>query len=726
MGSEATLFTSSAPACFILNLTGFPTFNVCGVSAKISEVPYIFDREDIMIAPPKPEDEAKRLAALRALKILDTPAEERYDRITRIAQKLFDVPIALVSLVDAERQWFKSRVGLDVIETPRDISFCGHAVLQSDSLVVPDATTDQRFFDNPLVTGNPKIRFYAGQPLRDVDGNKLGTLCLIDRRPRMLDDGQMQLLHDLGIWAENELNAASLSNVLHRLQESEQRYQTLALEAMEATSLKQAILDSADYSIISTYANGIIRSFNQVAQRWLGYTAEEVIDKLTPAVFHDDGEVAVRAQLLTKEIGTPIEPGFEVFVAKARFGMVDEHEWSYLRKDGSRFPVHLSVTALRDAKGKITGFLGIANDISAHKQAERERDRFFNMSLDMMCIVGFDGYIKQLNPAWKEALGFSNEELMVELFGKYLHRDDRDRFLAESEKLMQGQSITYFECRHRCKDGSYKWMLWNATAYVEEQLIYAVARDITERKRIEQMQHEFVSTVSHELRTPLTSIRGSLGLIAGGVSGEVPSKVKELIGIAHKNCERLVQLINDILDSEKIASGKMKFNLRPIEIMPLVQQAVSANQPYAAQFSVKLRITDELPEVCLLTDPDRLIQVLNNLLSNAAKFSPQGGEVLISVRRNGGNVHVSVSDQGPGILPEFQERIFQRFVQTDASDAREKGGTGLGLSIAKAIVDSLGGKIDFTTNPIHGTTFYFELQELQNFERAGAENISGA
>ena len=167
------------------------------------------------------------------MRILDTPAEERFDRITRIAQKLFNVPIALVSLVDTKRQWFKSRVGLDAADTPRDISFCGHAILQPDIFFVPDASRDQRFVDNPLVTGDPKIQFYAGQPLRDIEGNKLGTLCLIDRRPRELDEGQRQLLHDLGLWAENELNTKSLGHVLHQLQESEQRYQALTHKAKE-------------------------------------------------------------------------------------------------------------------------------------------------------------------------------------------------------------------------------------------------------------------------------------------------------------------------------------------------------------------------------------------------------------------------------------------------------------------------------------------------------------
>ncbi|MDH3405704.1 MAG: PAS domain S-box protein [Gammaproteobacteria bacterium] len=672
-----------------------------------------------MIAPPNPENETRRLAALHALRILDTPAEERFDRITRIAQKLFNVPIALVSLVDTKRQWFKSRIGLDAIETPRDISFCGHAILQTDIFIVPDASVDLRFVDNPLVTGDPKIRFYAGQPLRDIEGNKLGTLCLIDRRPRELDEGQRQLLRDLSLWAENELNSASLGNVLYRLQESEHRYQTLAQEAMEATALKQAILDCANYSIISTDTEGTIRTFNQVAQRWLGYAPDEVIGKQTPAIIHDPQEVSQRAQVLSKDLRHPVEPGFEVFVAKTRVGMADENEWSYIRKDGSRFPVRLSVTALKNPTGQITGFLGIASDISVHKQAERERDRFFEMSLHMLCIVGFDGHFKQLNSAWEQTLGFSLAELSAKPFIKFVHPQDRERLLLEVDRLINGGQTLQFESRHLCKNGSYKWLLWSATSYLEEKSIYAIARDITEAKKIDQMKSEFISTISHELRTPLTSIRGSLGMLAKGVSGKLPGQASQLIDIAHRNCERLVHLINDFLDSEKIASGKMKFTTEPVELNSLVRQAVEANQPYASQHGVKIIIGQSAPRFLVSADPFRLTQVLDNLLSNAAKFSPPESHVTVTVSRVNRRARVAVSDLGPGIPAEFKQRIFERFAQADTSDARQKGGTGLGLSIAKAIIGALGGEIDFTSDPDHGTTFYFELPELQNSGQIG-------
>ncbi|HLY11537.1 MAG TPA: ATP-binding protein, partial [Planctomycetota bacterium] len=241
--------------------------------------------------------------------------------------------------------------------------------------------------------------------------------------------------------------------------------------------------------------------------------------------------------------------------------------------------------------------------------------------------------------------------------------------------------------------------------------VQVVIRDISKRKEIERMKDEFVSTVSHELRTPLTSIQGSLGLIANGVLGAMPSGAKPLVDIAYKNCSRLVLLINDILDSEKIAAGKMAFTFKEQEIMPLLEHAVEANRSYGAQYGVRFEIGAGVPSARVDVDHDRLIQVLTNLLSNAAKFSPKGDVVSLSVRRVDHRLRISVSDHGPGIPTEFRDRIFQKFSQADSSDRRAKGGTGLGLSISKTIVEKHGGSLSFETESGKGTTFTIELPE---------------
>jgi PAS domain S-box-containing protein len=374
---------------------------------------------------------------------------------------------------------------------------------------------------------------------------------------------------------------------------------TLNHQLLESTELQQAILDSANFSIISTDINGMIRLFNNGAHRMLGYSAGEVFARHTPSMLHDETEMAERAQQLSIELGQPVKAGFETLVARARGGLADEREWTYIRKDGSRLPVMVSVTALRDAQLALTGFL-------------------------------------------------------------------------------------------------------------------CVAYDLIERKKVENMKNEFISTVSHELRTPLTSIRGSLGLIFGGVGGELPEAVKNLVGIAKSNCERLIRLINDMLDSEKIESGKMRLDLQVIDIRPLVQQVLAANEGFAGQYSVTLRLQAPDAQLQVRIDGDRMIQVLTNLLSNAVKFTPPGGAVEVRVSRVAQSVRVEVVDPGPGIPEEFRGRIFQKFSQADSSDTRQKGGTGLGLNISKALIEKMGGSIGFTSAVGIGTTFFFELPEWQN------------
>jgi PAS domain S-box-containing protein len=351
-------------------------------------------------------------------------------------------------------------------------------------------------------------------------------------------------------------------------------------------------------------------------------------------------------------------------------------------------------------------------EIEERERAEADRDRFFDLSMDMLAIAGTDGYFKHLNPAWEKVLGWTSAELMSRPYVEMVHPDDLAATLREAQRLRLGGDVVDFENRYRRKDGTWHWLSWRCTTLPERGLIYAVARDIHERKKVEQMKSDFISVVSHELRTPLTSIRGSLGLIAGGVVGELPEKARSLVDIAAKNSERLVRLINDILDVEKIESGQMGFRFVPQELMPLLQQALESNRAYAQPFDVELRLVEEAPGARVRADADRLQQVLANLLSNAAKFSPRGGAVEVrAVRQPNGSVRIAVTDHGRGIPGDFQPRIFEKFAQADASSARQKGGTGLGLSISRAIVERHGGRMGFVTAPGEGTTFWFDLPE---------------
>jgi PAS domain S-box-containing protein len=241
------------------------------------------------------------------------------------------------------------------------------------------------------------------------------------------------------------------------------------------------------------------------------------------------------------------------------------------------------------------------------------------------------------------------------------------------------------------------------------ELVLCVVADITERKRIERLKDEFVSTVSHELRTPLTSIQGSLGLLIGGAAGRLPDTATHLLTIALRNSERLVRLINDILDIEKIESGEVVFDMMRVEVRPLIEHAIESSRGFAESLGVTLRLDPATVLAEVRADPDRLTQVIANLLSNGIKFSPPGEEVLVSIAERSDHVHITVRDHGPGVPANFRARIYQKFAQADATSERKKGGTGLGLSIVKRIVTRLGGATGFDDAPGGGSIFHVDL-----------------
>lgn len=396
---------------------------------------------------PIPANESARLRRLRDYKILDTPPEAAFDRVTRIAASVVGVPIALISLVDDQRQWFKSRVGLDAPETPRSLAFCAHAIMSNEVFEVQDAAIDPLFAKNPLVTGNPHIRFYAGAPLTTMEGVNLGTVCVIDRIPRALTPEQRIILQDLSALAVDEL---------------------------------------------------------------------------------------------------------------------------------------------------------------------------------------------ELRVAARKALN-----------------------------------------------------------------------DVAERVRLDQLKTEFIANVGHELRTPLTSIIGAVELLTSGAAGDLPEQPTHLLQMAERNAQILMRLINDLMDSAKLESGRMDFDFEPVDIAEIVHEAVASIFNYRSERGVAVSVTKTAPLV-VQADRHRLRQVLDNLLSNAIKFSPERGQVDVGIERRDGRAVVTVTDRGDGIPPELQPRLFQKFAQARRKDGRFPG-TGLGLSIAKQIIEAHAGEITFTSIPALGTVFEIHL-----------------
>ena len=324
------------------------------------------------------------------------------------------------------------------------------------------------------------------------------------------------------------------------------------------------------------------------------------------------------------------------------------------------------------------------------------------------------------NKAYEEVFGLKYEQINGRTMAEVLGKSAYELVQAKVEDVLRGNAVRYERIQTTPQGDSRDYAMHYFPRYGEgpeqNQVIgfYALGADITELKRINRMKTEFISTVSHELRTPLTSIRGSLGLVLGGVAGELPDTVKTLVDIANKNCERLIRLINDILDSEKIESGKMRLELKVVNMAQLVQQAMAANEGFAEQHGVKLVLHAPDASLQASVDSDRLVQVVTNLLSNAVKFSPPEGTVTVKVLRVAQGVRTEVVDCGPGIPDDFRNRIFQKFSQADASDSRQKGGTGLGLNISQALVHKMGGQIGFASTTGVGSTFFFELPEWRS------------
>jgi PAS domain S-box-containing protein len=520
---------------------------------------------------------------------------------------------------------------------------------------------------------------------------------------------------------------------------------------LKAGALQSAIFNSANFSSIATDAKGVIQIFNVGAERMLGYTAADVMNKITPADISDPEEVIARAEALSAELATTITPGFEALVFKASRGIEDIYELTYIRKDGSRFPAIVSVTALRDDSDGIIGYLLIGTDNTARKRVEAEQQKldqrlrdqqFYTRSLiesniDALMTTDAAGIITDVNRQMEALTGCTRDELIGAPFKNYF--TDPKRAEAAIKLVLRDKKVTNYELTARARDGKTTVVSYNATTFYDRdrtlQGVFAAARDVTERKHIEQMLQEknvelegakfiaeqtverleeverlkqgFLSTVSHELRTPLTSIRGSLGLLASGAVGPLAAEVVDVVGIAERNAVRLIALINDILDLERLETGKIELQFAHVPVETILRRAIES----LATFGQNHGIVFEAPEVSsvIWADADRIVQVLVNLLSNAVKFSPPGGVVTISVNRRESWVEFRVSDQGRGVPMEHRRPIFERFRQVETSDAREKGGTGLGLAICKSIVEQHGGTIGVDSEAGAGSTFWFQI-----------------
>ncbi len=683
-----------------------------------------------MISPPKPLNEVERLAALVRLKILDTAPEARFDRVTRLAAKIFQVPYSLVSLVDEDRQWFKSRPATVCAELPRAESFCGHAILEDGPLIVTDARDDVRFHDNPMVTGPMGIRSYVGFPLHTADGYRVGVLCIIDNQPRTYTVDELESLKDLAAVVEDELDAVALTDAMRRLESANneregerQKFEAFientpglvfikdehsriqfvnrrfeeafrltleqlrgksdfewlppdvaeqyvasdrrvldtnivqefveqvpsrngevgdwlclkfpipqpgggrllggvafditshrkAHEALRQTlSLQRAFLDSVDACIVATDSDGRIVRVNSSCERMCGYTSAELAGVETLLVLLDPEELERRVANLATALAPAAPTGFEALLHRAQEGTMGERSWTYVRKDGTRFPVRLSVIPLQDEEGQLNGYLTVARDITREKETERTMIRA------------------------KEAAEQASET--------------KSRFLAN---------------------------------------------------------------MSHEIRTPLNGIIGVNTML---VETPLSADQARLAGIVQESAESLLNIVDDILDFSKVEAGLIELEESAFSLSGLFSmvQRLHSVRASARGLVVETRIAPEIPDR-VVGDSMRIRQVINNFVSNATKFSEQGTITISatseSVDKKGRLwVRICVQDCGIGVSHEAQQRIFDAFAQADTSTTRRYGGTGLGLSICRQLVQLMGGEIGVESEIGQGSTFWFTLR----------------
>jgi PAS domain S-box-containing protein len=518
---------------------------------------------------------------------------------------------------------------------------------------------------------------------------------------------------------------------------------------LKTGALQNAILNSANFSSIATDEKGVIQLFNVGAERMLGYTASEVVDKITPADISDPLEVIARAKALSLELATPITPGFEALVFKASRGIEDIYELTYIRKDGSCFPAVVSVTALRDDLGAIIGYLLIGTDNTARKQVEAEQKRldqrlrdqqFYTRSLiesniDALMTTDPAGIITDVNKQMEALTGCTRDELIGAPFKNYF--TDPERAEAGIKRVLSGSKVTDYELTAHARDGKETVVSYNATTFHDRdrklQGVFAAARDVTERKRFERTLQEnnvelerakaaaekanlaksdFLSSMSHELRSPLNAILGFAQLINSDSPPPTAAQAASIDQILHAGWY-LLDLINEILDLAQIESGKLALSREPTLVSEVMLECQAMIEPQGHQRGI--RMTFPRFDIPCYVDADRtrLKQVLINLLSNAIKYNQAKGTVVVECAMSAPDrVRISVRDSGAGLPPDLLLQLFQPFNRLGQETSTEQG-TGIGLVMSKRLVELMGGLMGVESLVGSGSVFWFELNSAE-------------
>jgi PAS domain S-box-containing protein len=523
---------------------------------------------------------------------------------------------------------------------------------------------------------------------------------------------------------------------------------------LKAGALQKAIFDSANFSSIATDAKGVIQIFNVGAERMLGYAAIEVMNKITPADISDPKEVIARAKTLSAELETQIAPGFEALVFKASRGIEDIYELTYIRKDGSRFPAVVSVTALRDDENSIIGYLLIGTDNTARKQIEEEQKKldqrlrdqqFYTRSLiesniDAIITTDPHGIISDVNKQMEALTGCTRDELIGAPFKNYF--TDPERAEAAIKQVLNEKKVTNYELTASARDGKETVVSYNATTFYDRdrrlQGVFAAARDVTERKRLDQelenaksvaekanlAKSDFLSSMSHELRTPLNAMLGFAQLLE---SSSPPPTSAQLVRLQQiiKAGWYLLELINEILDLALIESGKLSLSREPVSLIDVILECKAMIEPQAQQRNIQLTFPRFDVPYFVRADQTRLKQIIINLLSNAIKYNRERGTVVVECAESTPErIRIGIKDSGVGLPPEKMEQLFQPFNRLGQEHGVEEG-TGIGLVVTKQLVELMGGTIGVESTLGAGSEFWIELVRDAAPQSAG-ENTSAA
>jgi PAS domain S-box-containing protein len=607
--------------------------------------------------------------------------------------------------------------------TPADISDPQEVIARAKALSAELATT--------IAPGFEALVFKASRGIEDIyeltyirkDGSRFPAVVSVTA----LRDEQERIIGYLLIGTDNSARKRAEEALL------------------KAGALQSAIFNSANFSSIATDAKGVIQIFNVGAERMLGYAAADVMNKITPADISDPQEVIARAKALSAELATTIAPGFEALVFKASRGIEDIYELTYIRKDGSRFPAVVSVTALRGDHGGIIGYLLIGTDNTARKQVEAEQKKldqrlrdqqFYTRSLieaniDAIMTTDPSGIITDVNKQMEALTECTRDELIGAPFKDYF--TDPDRAEAGIKRVLSEKKLTDYELTACARNGRKTVVSYNATTFYDRerklQGVFAAARDVTERKRFERALQEtnvelesarsaaekanlaksdFLSSMSHELRSPLNAILGFAQLMESASPVPTAAQAESIAQILQAGWH-LLKLINEILDLAVIESGKVSLSTEPVSLSEVISECQAMMEPQAQQSGIRMTFPRFDNPTFVRADRTRLKQILINLLSNAIKYNQEQGRVAVDCTVNAPErIRISVKDTGAGLSPEKLAQLFQPFNRL-GQEAGGVAGTGIGLVVTKRLAELMGGALGVESTVGEGCVFWCEL-----------------